>query len=342
MSRTRKQVPGDSLAALLTSFFQEYLQRIRGASPHTVRAYRDAIRMFLVFLAEAHGRAVDELRLPDFDVEHVLAFLNHLEADRGNTARTRNCRLAALRSFFSHLVRNDPANAEQYSRVLALPAKRSQKRPAVYLEPEDVRAILRMPDRRTPLGLRDHALLMFMYNTGARVSETLALRGEDLELTRPRRVRLHGKGNKIRFCPLWRDTATALRRLIRQRPPAAGGAIFNNALGSPLTRDGVAYILEKHARKASAERPALRKCHATPHVLRHSCAVALLQAGVDLTVIRDYLGHAEIGTTNRYVSTNLGMRREALEAFYRRAGLTPTRDSAWSPTPDLLRFLAGL
>lgn len=339
---SRRRSPRDALPAMVTSFFHDHLQLVRRASPHTIRAYKDTLRVFLIFLAEARGRAVDRLRLDDLRVETVTAFLSHLETKRGNSARTRNCRLTALRSFFNHLLRKDPANADQYARVLALPVKRAQLQPATYLEPEDVRALLRMPDQRTPSGVRDHALLTFMYNTGARVSEALAVREDDLELTCPRRVRLHGKGNKVRFCPLWKDTTTALRRLIETQRPAAGGTIFRNAHGEPLTRDGVAYILAKHSRRASIERAALKKLRITPHVLRHSCAVALLQAGVDLTVIRDYLGHADVATTNRYVSTNLRMRREALEAFWRRAGLTPTRDAAWSPAPDLLRFLSSL
>jgi len=339
---SRKRPARNPLAKLVTSFFQEHLGRICEASPHTIRAYRDALRLFLIFLAEARGRRVDRLRLSDLRVEEVVSFLSHLESQRGNTARTRNCRLTALRSFFAHLLRNDPANAGQYARVLSLPAKKFHVPAAIYLEPEDVRVVLRMPDRRTRLGLRDHALLLFMYNTGARVAETLAVRPDDLELKRPRQVRLHGKGKKIRSCPLWKDTAAALRRLIDEQPPPAGGTIFRNARGGQLTRDGVAYILEKHVRRASSERRTLRRRRITPHVLRHSCAVALLQAGVDLTVIRDYLGHADVATTNRYVSTNLRMKREALEAFSRRAGLTSEGDSAWSPTPDLLRFLSSL
>lgn len=340
MSRRRSQ--GGHLHPLVMSFFQDQLPLVQKASPNTIRSYRDALRLFFVFLADERGRSIDRLLLSDLKVEHVIKFLGHLEADRGNNARTRCARLTALRSFFNHLIRHDPMNAGQYSRVLALRGKRFQVPAAVYMEPEDVRVVLRMPDRRTRLGLRDHALLTFMYNTGARVAETLAVRPEDLELTRPRQVRLLGKGEKVRYCPLWKDTAAALRRLLETQPPPPGGTIFRNARGDPLTRDGVAYILEKHVQRASAERKALRQHRITPHVLRHSCAVALLQAGVDLTVIRDYLGHADVATTNRYVSTNLRMKREALEAFWQRAGLTPKGDSAWSPTPDLLRFLSSL
>ncbi|MFC1707113.1 tyrosine-type recombinase/integrase, partial [Planctomycetota bacterium] len=204
------------------------------------------------------------------------------------------------------------------------------------------RAVIRTPDRRTRLGQRDHALLLLMYNTGARVSETLTICLDDLGLSRPPRVRLHGKGGKIRFCPLWNETANALSQFADAQPPPPSSPLFRNARGAPLTRDGVAYILAKHVRRAGEKRPALRRRRATPHVLRNSRAVALLQAGVDLTVIRDYLGHANVATTSRYVSTNLRMKREALEAFWRRAGIKISGDSNWSSTPDLLRFLSSL
>jgi len=329
------------LAALLQSFFQEHLSRVRDASPHTRRSYRDAVRLFLVFLADRVGRDIDRVGLDDFRAEHVLAFLDHLESRRGNDPATRNSRLAALRSFFGHLLRHDPTRAAQYHRVLALPAKRVRSRPASYLEPEEVRVLLSKPDSATALGARDLALLLFLYNTGARVGEALGVRPADLHLTSPAQVRLHGKGSKDRLCPIWRETASALARMLRA-DAGGDGPVFRSARGRPLSRDGAAHILDKYVRLAAREVPTLTRRRVTPHVLRHSCAVALLQAGVGLTVIRDYLGHASVATTNRYVSTNLAMKRDVLDAFWRRSGLSPSSPAPWRPPAAILAILDAL
>ncbi|MFJ1261021.1 tyrosine-type recombinase/integrase, partial [Cupriavidus sp. CuC1] len=234
------------------------------------------------------------------------------ESVRTNSVATRNCRLAAIRSFFKHLVRVDLPHADQYQRVLALPAKRTKPTLSSYLEAEEVRAILEQPNRSTSLGSRDYALLLFLYNTGARVSEALAVRCADLRLTHPCQVRLHGKGRKDRLCPLWRETARVLQRLPAVRDAQPGGFIFVNRNGEPLTRDGVAYLLRKYVAAAVPSTPNLGHRRVTPHVLRHSCAVSLLQAGIDITVIRDYLGHASVATTSRYLTTNLQMKQAAL------------------------------
>ena len=338
----RSRSSQNRLPRLVQSFFRDHLQRVRGASPHTIRAYRDTLRLLFMFLADTNDCSVADLRTTDLCVDHILMFLSHLETGRGNSVTTRNCRLAAIRSFFSHLIRHDPASAEQYYRILALPVKKARIRLATYLEPEDVRGILDKPDHRTQQGIRDRALLLFLYNTGARVSEALAVRYTDVKLDRPRQVLLHGKGGKDRLCPLWRDTASALKRLINVQPGETNGYFFRNGRGEPLTRDGVAYILEKYVVFAKRDNPGLGRVKVTPHVLRHSCAVALLQAGVDVTVIRDYLGHASVATTSRYITTNLKMKREALEAFWKRTGIQTPRSVPWQPKRDLLAFLASL
>jgi integrase/recombinase XerD len=337
---TRRQE--NHLLSLVQSFFVDHLQRICGASPHTVRAYRDTLRLLFIFLAQTKGRSVADLQLDDLHVDAVMAFLTQLEAKRRNTAATRNYRLAAIKSFCKHLIRHDLVHAEQYHRVLALPAKRAKPALAFYLEPEDVRRILAKPDRATALGVRDYALLLFCYNTGARVSEVLDVRVEDLHLTKPRQVLLHGKGKKDRIVPLWRETTSALQRLESVRDARAGDPLFVNIRGESLTRDGVAHILRKYVAMALRDMPALGRRTVTPHVLRHSCAAALLQAGTDISVIRDYLGHASIATTSRYITTNLQMKRDALEAFWRRAGIAPRHTKPWKPKPNLLAFLASL
>lgn len=336
MTRQKQNI----LLALVQSFFQEYLRGVRGASEHTIRAYRDTLRLFFSFLLSSTSRGVTKLTLGDIRVESVLAFLTHIESARGNSPSTRNCRLAAIRSFAQHLLRHDLTNAEQYARILATPRKRSTLRTVTYLEPNEARAVITAVNPNSPNGPRDRALLLFLYNTGARVSEALAVRKQELQLQRPRQVRLNGKGGKERLCPLWSETASALREILEIVPPE--GVIFRSASGMPLTRDGVAYLIDKYVRLASESYPELSKRRITPHVFRHSCAVALLQAGIDLTVIRDYLGHATIATTNRYVTTNLKMKRDALNAFWKRAGLGKTATQRWQPPPELLALLENL
>lgn len=330
-----------SLLTLVQSYFQDHLRSVRGVSQHTLRAYRDALRLFFLFAAQRLHRSVDELALEDIRADLVLAFLDHLEEVRGNTASTRNNRLAAIHSLVAHLLRHDLTRAEQYRQILAIPAKRSRIPAPSYLEPNEARALIAQPQPNTAGGARDLALLLFLYNTGARVSEALSVKVEDLQMSRPPQVRLHGKGGKDRLCPLWPETVRVLRVLL-QRNNHGSGEIFRNARGDPLSRDGVAYLLSKHFRRAALAFPNLRHRRVTPHVLRHSCAVALLQAGVDLTVIRDYLGHASVATTGRYLSSNLEMKRKVLQSFWRRAGLTHSPDRPWQPSEGTLKFLGSL
>jgi integrase/recombinase XerD len=225
---------------------------------------------------------------------------------------------------------------------LALPAKKAKQTLATYLEAEEVNLILSQPDTSTVQGQRDHALLLFLYNTGARVSEALAVRYIDLHLSAPLQVQLHGKGKKDRLCPLWPETVKVVQSLPTVRSGKPGDYIFINQRGQPLSRDGVAYLLNKYTIAAANNSPSIRRKKVTPHVLRHSCAVALLQAGIDITLIRDYLGHASIATTSRYLTTNLQMKREALEAFWERADISPVKEPPWKLTPDLLTFLESL
>jgi site-specific recombinase XerD len=332
-----------ALFSLVESFFVEYLPRQRGASVHTVRAYRDTLKLLFEFVAQRQGRGVAALELDNLDADAVAYFLDHIESKRKNSAATRNCRRAAIRSFFKHLVRNDLARSMQYTRVLAIPSKKARQRPATYLEADDVRAIVARPDRRTPDGWRDYTLLLFLYNCGARVSEAADVRWDDLQLTPPRQVRLRGKGKKERLLPLRRETADALHRLRSAAKGSDQQRVFVNRHGQPLTRDGIAYILNKHASAAAAQdRSTFARKRITPHVLRHSCAVALLQSGTDVTVIRDYLGHTSVATTGRYITTNLQMKRDALQTFWKHAGIESARTRPWKPKADLLAFLQSL
>jgi integrase/recombinase XerD len=290
----------NSFHALTQSFFINYLQSTRGASSHTMRSYRDALKLFFLFLAGHSRKTIADLDLDDVQAEAVLKFLDYIESKRSNSAVTRNCRLAAIRSFTQHLLQHDVTRAGQYGRILAIRTKRGTHRAVAYLEPEEARAVIGAVDTSSPRGRRDHALLLLLYNTGARISEALAVRSSDLRLDRPRQVRFLGKGRKERLCPLWPETASALRRIIRVE---GNNVLFQSHRGTPLTRDGAAYLLQKYVRRAVKSNSAPRLRRVTPHMLRHSCAVALLQAGVDVTVIRDYLGHASVSTTSRYITT---------------------------------------
>ena len=330
----------DNLLALVQSFFRDYLGSVRGASAHTIRAYRDALKLFFLFLAGRKRRSIAELTLDDIQAEAVLSFLSHVETKRGNSATTRNSRLAALRSFAHHLLRHDIARADQYGRILAIPSKRATARVVGYLEPEEARAIIAAVEERTLLAARDRALMLLLYNTGARVSEALRVCPRQLRLDRPRQVRLFGKGSKERLCPLWPETAAALRQLVRTN--AADKPLFLSARGAPLTRDGAAYLLDKYVRRASKTCSSLRGRHVTPHMMRHGSAVGLLEAGMDVTVVRDYLGHASIATTNRYLASNLKMKRDTLQAFWKRAGLAKQGRRPWRASPKLIAFLDTL
>lgn len=337
-----RHAPSRGLFAQVETYFTEYLPRQRGASVHTIRAYRDALTLLFKFIAQQRSRDVATLQLVDLNADAVTRFLDHIELKRSNSPSTRNCRRAAIRGFFKHLLRNDLSHSQQYMRVLAIPAKKARQRPATYLEAEDVRLIISAPDRRTCGGWRDYALLLFLYNSGARVGEAAGLRWEDLQLIAPRQVRLRGKGKKERLLPLWPETTNALHRLSGMTDCADQQCVFVNRHGQPMTRDGIAYVLAKHAAAAAQDKPALQRKRITPHVFRHSCAVALLQSGTDVTVIRDYLGHASVATTGRYITTNLQMKRDAMQAFWKSAGIERAKTPPWKPKADLLAFLQSL
>ncbi len=332
-----------TLARALRSFFAEYLPRVRGLSPHTVRSYRDAFVLLLRFLAARRGRPVVALDLPDLGPDDLLAFLEHLETDRHNGATTRNARLAAVHAFARYAAAGHPEHLELCQRLLAVPFKRARQRVVAYLEADELRALLDAPDRTTPDGRRDHALLLALFNTGARVQELLDLRPCDLQLVRPLQVRLRGKGRKERLCPLWPQTADTLRAVLAERgiDPAATQPLFRNHRGEPLTRFGVRYLLRKHADRARAAAPTLTAKRVHPHALRHTTAVHLLQAGVDLVTISHWLGHASVETTNRYAAVDLETKRAAL-AKARPVGDIDPALAAWRQDATVLDWLEAL
>lgn len=338
----RRNAGRDLLLQHVESFFREYLQHTRGASRHTVFSYRDSLQLFFFDLAEAKGGDVSKLRLDDITEKNVLAFLDHLESRRGNSAATRNSRLTAIRSLCRYLIRKDPTHAAEYGLIVSIAGKKGPKPDIRYLEPAEVKLLLEQPNRDNAVGLRDYALIQFLYNTGVRVSEALALSVSDVELGTSRQVRVHGKGRKDRVCPLWRSTTALLKRYIARWKLGAESRIFCNARRRPLTTSGVAYILRQHFEAAKKEHPLLRKRRITPHLMRHSCACALLQSGVDLVTVRDLLGHESVRTTNRYTRANMKTKRQALETFWSTVDLSDGQDTPWAPKPELLELLASL
>jgi len=332
----------DRLLQQVESFFREHLQRTRGASRHTVFSYRDSLQLFFCYLADTKGGDVSKLRLDDITENKVLAFLDHLESGRGNSVATRNSRLTAIRSLCRYLIRNDTTHAAEYGLIVSIPAKKGPKPDIAPLEPAEVKLLLEQANQDKVLGLRDYALIQFLYNTGMRVSEALSLSVGALELRAPRQVRVHGKGRKDRMCPLWRSTTALLKRYITRWKLGAESQLFCNGRHRPLTTSGVAYILKRHFEAAKKKHPILRKRKITPHVMRHSCACALLQSGVDLVTVRDLLGHENVRTTNRYTRANMKTKRQALEAFWKTVDLPEGQGAPWAPKPELLEILASL
>lgn len=332
----------NALARALRGFFSDHLPKVRGTSPHTLRSYRDAFTLLLRFLAKETRRSVPTLDFSDLSPDHVLSFLQHLETERHNGIATRNARLAAVHSFARYAAGNHPEHLELCQRLLAVPFKRTRTRVVEYLEADELRALLDAPDRSTLDGRRDHALLLALFNTGARVQEILDLRPCDLQLVRPFQVRLRGKGRKERLCPLWPHTADLLRALMGEYSvdPAATQPLFRNARGDPLTRFGVRYILRKHAEHARTTATTLSSKRVHPHAMRHTAAVHLLQAGVDMVTISHWLGHASVETTNRYAAVDLKTKRAALEKARPLIEMKSTRN-AWR-SASILKWLESL
>lgn len=333
----------NALARTLRGFFTEYLPTVRGVSPHTLHSYRDALTLLLRFLAAHRGRPVIMLDLDDLDPDGVLAFLDHLEKDRGNRAVTRNVRLAALHAFARYVATCIPEHLATCQRLLAVPFKRAPLGVVTYLEGDEFRAMLAAADRRTRDGRRDHALLLILFNTGARVQELLDVRPVDLQLERPLQVRLVGKGRKERICPLWTTTAEALQALVLETGLGARSVerLFRNHRGEPMTRFGVRYLLRTYAHRAQATAPSLARKPVHPHTLRHSAAVHLLQAGVDLVSISHWLGHASIETTNRYAAVDLATKREAVAKAGPVGDVDPVL-AAWRSDTSILEWLEAL
>jgi len=333
----------NALARSLRRFLTEHMSLARALSPNTVRSYRDTLVLLLRFLSTRTGRPVVALDLPDLDAEGTLAFLDDLEARRRNCAATRNVRLAAIHAFARFVASQHPEYVEAGQRLLSIPFKRTQLRVIEYLETEELRALLAAPDRTTLDGDRDYALFLLMFNTGGRVQEILDVRPSDLQLVRPYQVRLMGKGRKERLCPLWPQTASTLRDFLQRSRLEATSAerLFRNQRGEPLTRFGVRYLFRKYAAQASSVSPGLAKKRVHPHTMRHTSAVHLLQSGVDLVTISQWLGHASVNTTNRYAVVDLETRRAALSKACPVGGASAV-NTKWRDDASILAWLEAL
>jgi len=326
------------LPSLVERYFCEYLIKQRNASPETVSSYRDTFRLFLRFGQERFGKAPATLTLADFDAPQVLAFLDALEKQRRSCVRSRNARLAALRSFLHYAALQEPAALASISHSLAIPIKRFDRVPVSYLSREEVTAILTAPDRNTWSGDRDAVMLATMYNTGARVSEIIRLNVEDVEFGPTATVRIHGKGRKERVVPLWKSTRQQLTDWLRRTRTTIGSPLFPSRRGERLTRVGVRSRLDAAATIARQTCTSLRNRRVFPHLIRHSTAMHLLQSGVDITVIALWLGHESTATTHMYVEADLSMKKRAIDKIT----IPASRSRRYQPSDRLLSFLEAL
>ena len=323
----------------LQRFFAEHLAVHKHASPGTVASYRDTFRLLLRFMQDTTGIAPTALPVATIDADAILAFLNHIERDRRCSVRSRNARLAAIRAFFRFVSLHDPACLGMATRIMAIPNKRFEKKLVGFLSRAEVKALIAAPDRRTCSGRRDHALLLTLYNTGARISEIIGLRRRQLSLDAGHAsIQLLGKGRKERVIPLWDETARVLRGWLREIDDTPDAVVFPSARNHPLSRDGADYILRRAVVTATVSCSSLANRSVSPHVLRHSTAMHLLQSGVDLAVIALWLGHESIQTTNVYITADLASKEKALERLDPVAGTF----SRYRPTDKLMAFLAAL
>jgi site-specific recombinase XerD len=327
----------------VTSFLSHYLAAQRNLSPNTIKAYRDVFTLLLRFCRDVRSIAPEKLRLEQVDVSFVEAFLDHLETERKSSPRTRNHRLATLHAFFRYVQAEEPAHMLQCQKILAIPLRRHARPTVAYLSKEELAEILAQPDLRTVEGRRDAVLLSVLYDTGARVQELIDLSVGDVRLDPPAQLRLLGKGRKMRAVPLMDNTVQLLRDHLQEnhldRPEQFDKPLFQNARSQRLSRSGIRYILKKYVVRARSTLPTLNRT-VSPHTLRHAKGMHLLQSGVSLDMIRDFLGHVDVKTTQIYARANLEMKRTALEKL---TDPSPVRTlPSWQQNKDLLDWLRSL
>ena len=333
-----------ALGPSLYAFFEDHLVAQRGLRPATIKSYRDTLRLFLSFVANELRCRLTRVDLADLTAEQVSRFLQALEVERHNHIRSRNQRLTALKAFFAYLAAQAPERWAQAERVSAIPMKRVAPPQTVFLDRDEIASVFSKLPVTGPLALRDRTLLLFLYNTGARVQEVADLRGRNLELDR-RRVHLHGKGDKWRTCPLWDETVALLKQLLNEgNDPSADRPVFVSQRRVSLTRFGIYKVVRHHTRHLTQRGADLKPRRISPHVFRHSAAVALLESGVEVNVIRAWLGHVSLETTNRYAEITTAMKAAALQACEPppQVGAVAPKRAVWRDDPSLLRWLNSL
>lgn len=327
-----------ALAPTLEAFFTDRLTQQRQASSHTVAAYRDTFRLLLAFVHERTAKAPCSLDLADLDAPLIGAFLTYLETTRGNSVRTRNARLAAIHSFFHFAAFLHPEHAALIRRVLAIPLKRFERALVTFLDRPELEALLTAPDRSTPIGRRDHTLLLLAVQTGLRLSELTGLRIQDVQFGSGAHLRCYGKGRKERITPLTRQSVAILKAWLRERDGKPGDLLFPSRLGGRLSPDAVQRLVRNYTQIARSQQPSLNAKTVTPHVLRHTNAMQLLTSGVDTSVIALWLGHEHVRTTQIYLHADLSLKERALA----RTAPPLTKPGRYRPPDALLAFLASL
>ena len=326
------------LAPTLEAFFSQRLITQKNASPHTVASYRDCLRLLLNFVHETTGTQPSKLRLDDLDAPVIGAFLNHLEQDRGLSVASRNTRLAAVHSLFRFAALRHPEHAALIQRVLAIPTKRAERAIVCFLTPPEVDALLASPDRSRATGRRDHALLVVAVQTGLRVSELVGLRRRDIQLGAGAHVRCRGKGRKDRSTPLTRQTVSIVRAYLAERGGTPDDPIFPGPRGAPLSRDAVRRLVERHTATAAQSCHSLTSKKTSPHVLRHTAAMRLLESGCDLATISLWLGHENPRTSQIYLHAHLALKERALA----RTAPPHNKPGRYQPPDRILAFLDQL
>ena len=300
------------LATYLETFLRVHLPRERGASVHTCEAYAYSFKLLLCFAAERFHAKPSDLNIEQIDAPLILAFLEHIEGNRGNSARTRNARLAAIHSFFRFLEYRHPSSLDQSRQIHAIPMKRIDKALVAYLTLDEMQALLAAPELGTASGVRDRAMLHLTYAGGLRVSELVTLRMDQFDSRTPASIHIIGKGRRERVLPLWKETAIALKAWLTIRRPDGDPELFHNAAGRAMSRAGFEYILAKHATTAAVKKPSIAEKRVTPHVLRHTCAMHTLQATGDVRKVSLWLGHASVQSTEMYLRADPTEKLEAL------------------------------
>lgn len=332
------------LGRALPNFLSDYLPNVRGLSGNTILSYKYSFILFLRFLEKEKKKSIIDIDIKDIGVEDVIAFLRHLESDRHNGTGSWNVRLSAIHAFFRYLAGIHPEYLDKSQRILNIAKKRGYSREIEFYEFEEVKAVLQAVDRSNRYGLRDYAILALMFNTGARAQEISDLKANDIELTKPFRVKFFGKGKKERICPIMPQTAFVLNEYIDEwridlHEPIP---VFVNHLRTRLTRFGILYIFKKYTRLAAARQTSLNKKRLHPHSMRHSAAIHLLRSGVDPITISHWLGHSSINTTNKYLKIDLKIKKEALEKAEEAVDGENNTKASWKANPDILKQLVAL